>query len=135
MTVMPASIARAEHGLERLGRHRHDGERVDALGDHVLDQRRLLLRVGLGRAHLEGVRAGVGGILLDAFLHAVEPLDAGDLHDGGDRRLVLRHGRRSGDERGAAIASSDTDFFIGFLPCAPVGAVAAVPVFSGCGPV
>ena len=38
-----------EHGFERLGREGHDGDRVGLLGDHVLDQLDLKLRVGLGR--------------------------------------------------------------------------------------
>src|SRR6185312_13634064 len=69
---------------------------------------------------LIGVVAGVGGEFLDAFLHAVEPLDAADLDDGDDViLLVLGMGaNKTGCQKGRHGGSGDISGFQrhSFLP-------------------
>src|SRR5690606_27352650 len=55
--------------------------------------------------------AGVGGVFLDAFLHAVEPLDAADLDDGDDVvLLVLRRGVEYAGQHESRRTNTDIKF-------------------------
>ena len=86
-----------EDGFERGRVDRHDGQRVDLLGDQVFDDAQLLGGVGLAGTGLFSLDAGVlRGELLDASFHAVEPGDAGDLDDRGDRLLLVLRVKRAG---------------------------------------
>ncbi len=70
-----------QHRIE-LGRiHGDDAQGIHTLGNQILDDRNLLGGIGFGRPHQGGIDAGFGAEFFDAFFHAVEPVDAGDLDD------------------------------------------------------
>ena len=80
-----------QHRLKCLRRHRHDGERINALCNHVFNESGLLLGIGLCRANLECVYIIVLCVLIDAFLHAVEPLDTRNLNNSSDGSVGSLH--------------------------------------------
>ena len=82
ITMIPASMAFCSTGSSCCRVHGDDAEGVHALGDQVLDDGNLLGGVGFCRADQRGVDAVLFAPLVDAFFHAVEPVDAGDLDDG-----------------------------------------------------
>ena len=111
-----------EHRLERFRRERHDRDRIGFLGDHVLDQLDLKLRVGLGRPDFIAVVPGVGRELLHAGVHPVEPLNSGDLDDRGDVVRPCRPRRRrrrpwlSTNDRGGGRRQQFPHVFLPSLP-------------------
>ena len=79
-----------EDGLERGRVDRHDGKRVDLLGDQVFYDTELLRRISLAGTGLLGLDTRVlRGEFLDTGFHAVKPGDAGDLDDRGDDLLLV----------------------------------------------
>ena len=71
-----------QYRLKRFWRHWYNSQCIHALRNHIFNQRGLLLRVCLCRANLERVDIVVLGILIHAFFHAVEPLNACNFNDG-----------------------------------------------------
>ena len=89
-----------EDGFDSAGVDGDDADGVDALGDEVLDDLGLHGGVGFSGALLEGVHAGVFGVLLDAGFHADEPGVGGVLGDDGDRVVAVSAALRCGAGRG-----------------------------------
>ena len=110
-----------EHRLQHLGIVRHDADRVDALGDEVLDGAHLEGRVGARRADHPGIPAELFRPRLDTDFHGVEPGDPADLDDDpharrvGDRGGGYDGGGESGASRGKHCPASQQCTFQCFL--------------------
>ena len=81
-----------EDGFNGTGIDGDHADRVDALGDEVLDDLGLHGGVGFSGALLEDVHARVRGVLVDARFHADEPRVGGVLGDDGDRVVTVSGG-------------------------------------------
>ena len=101
------------HGLLEDGFDgtRVDGDhadRVDALGDEVLDDLGLHGGVGFSGALLEDVYARVRGVLVDARFHTDKPRVGGVLGDDGDR-VVAVSGGLAARGRGAPVRRASAE--------------------------